>query len=250
MTRNRVLGLAAAVLAGIGIVVGTFIAGSRDNGSSAVAEALPERAISVSGHGEVLIQPDVAVLQVGVSVLDESVAAARERAATAMDKVLASVKGNGVADDDIQTTSFSIQPEYDYSDNTAKLRGFRVFNSVSIKIRKLDSASKVIDDAVAAGGDDAVVNGISFEVEDSKAAIKKARELAMADARDKAEQLATLGSVTLGDPISINESGGYAPPPVYYEEAMRSAAPAGGPTPVQPGQLSVSVDVGVSYAIK
>ena len=161
MTRNRVLGLAAAVLAGIGIVVGTFIAGSRDNGSSAVAEALPERAISVSGHGEVLIQPDVAVLQVGVSVLDESVAAARERAATAMDKVLASVKGNGVADDDIQTTSFSIQPEYDYSDNTAKLRGFRVFNSVSIKIRKLDSASKVIDDAVAAGGDDAVVNGIT-----------------------------------------------------------------------------------------
>ncbi len=247
MGKSTRLTTAAVLAAGAAIVIAVFIAGSRDGDSDAAAAELPPRSISVSGHGEVLIAPDVAVLNVGVSVLAATVAQAREQAAGSMQKVIDALKANGVVDQDIQTTAFSIQPEYDYGDGKTTLRGFRVFNSVVAKIRNLDAAGKTIDDAATAGGNDAVIGGITFTVEDTKGAVKQARELAMRDARDKAEQLATLGSVALGDPLQISESGGTTPPVEY------GGGPSAAPdtkTPVQPGRLAVSVDVSVVYGMK
>ena len=239
-----------AILAGAGVAITAILAAGRGE-TKAVAENLPEqRGIAVTGHGEVFIKPDTAFVNVGVSVLAPSVAEARNKAAEEMDAVVASVKGNGVKDEDIQTTSFSIEPQYDYSANKPQLQGYRVSNTVSVRIRDLNSVGKIIDDGARAGGDDVVINGIRFTIDNNKSAIEQARKQAMDDAHDKADQLSRLGSVTLGDPITISESGGALPPPIYYDAARYAAAPAEKSTVVEPGQLSVSVDVAVTYSIK
>ncbi len=248
MQSNKVLTMAISLVAGVAVVTAAFLAGSRGGDKPALAQEVGDRGISVSGHGEVLIKPDMAEINLGVSVLDETVVAARDRAAASMDKIIASLKANGIQDEDIQTTGFSIQPEYDYSSNSPVLKGYRVLNTVSAKVRAIDSAGKAIDDAVTAGGNDTVVNMISFTVSDDKAAIRQARERAMADAREKAGQLATLASVTLGDPMAISESGGFMPPPMFYGVKGGEFAAADS-TAILPGQLTVSVDVTVTYGI-
>src|SRR4030042_730257 len=141
--------------------------------------------ISVSGEGKVSGAPDVAVLTLGVSALAPTVKDARDQAATAMNGVVDSIKGNGVDDKDIQTTQFSIYPEYDYRGDTQELRGFRVTNIVTVKIRNIDNTSKVIDDAVAAGGDLTGIQGLDFTIDDPSELRDEARPRAGEAAQPK-----------------------------------------------------------------
>jgi hypothetical protein len=203
--------------------------------------------ISVSGEGKVSGAPDIAVLTLGVSVLAPSVKDARDQAASAMNGVVDSIKGNGVDGKDIQSTQFSIQPEYDYRGDTQELRGYRVTNIVTAKLRNIDNASKIIDDAVAAGGDLTQVQGIDFTIDDPDKLQDEARGEAMKDAQTKAERLADLAGVKLGKPISISESGAPSPMPL-----SRNAAELGGEasTPIEPGEMEVTLDVQVLYAIE
>src|SRR5262245_30297064 len=114
--------------------------------------------ISSAGTGKVVGTPDTVLLQLGVDVERPAVDAAREQAANSMQLAVASLKSNGVEDKDIRTVQFSVQPQYDFSTgNRQTLRGYRVSNVVNVKVRKVDSASKIIDDATKASGNDAVV---------------------------------------------------------------------------------------------
>ncbi len=164
--------------------------------------------ITVSGHGEVDVPPDIGFVDVGVQSTAPNVADAREAAATAATKVIDSIKANGVDSKDVQTTNLSIQPNYDYSrpNEGPKLTGYTVTNTVEAKVRKLDSLSKVIDDATAAGGNDVRLQGIRFGIDKEDQPKQDAREKAMADAKAKAEQLAQLGGVSLGAPVTISET--------------------------------------------
>jgi uncharacterized protein YggE len=204
--------------------------------------------ITVSGHGEVQVPPDTAVFTVGVQVTATTVADARERAAKAADAVISSVKKNGVDEKDIRTTGLSIQPVFDYKNGTEpRITGYQVTNQVTVKVRKLDNVSKVVDDAAAAGGDDVRLQGISFVVDDDEKPIQQAREAAMKDAKAKADQLAKLGGVELGDPLTIAESQGATP---IFEDRSAAAPAADVATPIQPGTNTVSVDVNVRWQIK
>jgi uncharacterized protein YggE len=212
----------------------------------------PEHSISVNGEGKVTARPDVAMITLGVSSLAPSVAEARESAAASLDAMIATIKGNGVDDKDIQTQQLSIQPEYDYRGETQTLRGFRVSNSVTAKVRNIDNTGKVVDDAVTAGGNNATIQGIGFTIDDPKELQSQAREAAVRDARAKAETLASAGGVDIGDPIQINE-GAFAIP--YYSGAEqyaadRSAAGALAPTPIEAGELDVVVNVSVTWQLK
>ncbi|MEE8369285.1 MAG: SIMPL domain-containing protein [Dehalococcoidia bacterium] len=205
--------------------------------------------ISVSGTGSVTADADTALLSMGVSVQADTAREARDRAATAMSDLLDSVRGNGVDADDIKTTQFSISPRFDYSrSGEPRIIGYWVNNSVSVKVRDLDSLSAVIDDAVEAVGDPIRINRISFTVDDRAAFISEARAGAMAAAQSKAQELATLGGVTLGKPIAISESSGGGVPPVFFGAAR--AEDAGVATPIEPGQLEITVSVHVVYAIE
>ena len=120
----------------------------------------------MAGSGSIAGEPDIATLKLGVSVEKETVAEARETAAIAMTAVLDSLKANDIAEEDIQTERFSIYPQYDYTDNGRVLRGYRVNNTISARVRELQSLSDIIDDAAGAGGDIVVVTSIQFMIED------------------------------------------------------------------------------------
>ena len=209
-----------------------------------------EKTVRVSGTGMVAGDPDVVVLSIGVSVERDSVKQARTEAAEAMTGVIESLKANGLLDTDIQTRYFSIHQRYDYSKGRREFRGYNVTNTVSAKIRDLDTVGNVIDDAAEAGGDLVEINSIRFTIEDPTKLKMQARVEAMQDAAAKAQTLATEGGVTLGKPISISESGDYYPPgPINLEFALAADA-AAVETPIQSGQLQITVTVNVTYEIE
>src|SRR3990170_909494 len=149
--------------------------------------------ISVSGSGSVFGEPDIAVLSLGVSATADSVGAARSQAAEAMDAMLTALKEGGVADDDIQTTRFSVQPLYDYIEGRTVLRGFSVDNIVTAKIHTIDDTGKLIDAALAAGGNLSRIDSIQFTIDDPAALEDQAREKAMGEGEGKAERRGAAG---------------------------------------------------------
>jgi uncharacterized protein YggE len=209
-----------------------------------------EKTVRVTGTGRVAGPPDVVVLSIGVSVERDSVKQARTEAAEAMAGVIESLKGNGLLDPDIQTQHFSIHQRFDYSKGKREFRGYNVTNTVSAKIRDLDTVGNVIDDAAEAGGDLVEINSIQFTIDDTTTLKMQARVAAMQDAQAKAQTLATEGGVTLGKPISISESGDfYAPRPIGFDLAFAEEA-AAVDTPIQSGQLRITVTVNVTYEIE
>ena len=205
--------------------------------------------ISVTGTGEASGGPDLALLTLGVSSEEKSVKEAREKAAGAMEAVLKSLKDKGVEEKDIQTRQLSIEPQFDYGDGRQELRGFRVTNIVSAKLRDLDKVGEVIDGAAEAGGDLIQVQGLSFTIEEPDDLRAQAREEAVNEARAKAERLAELAGVKLGKPISISEEGFFQPPMPFAAAPLAREAEAV-ETPIQPGELEVSVSVSVLFAIE
>jgi len=205
--------------------------------------------ISVSGEGRVSVAPDMALLSVGASTKEDTVAAANSAVQAAMDRLLSSLKADGIVDKDIQTSQFSISPEYDYQLSEPRLTGYRVTHMLQVKVRDIDRAGEVIDDAVEAAGDLVQVGSISLTIDDTSAMAKQARELAMADAKAKAEELAQLADVELGKPISISESSYTPSPPVYYDRAVGGEALAPAQTTISTGELEVVVSVQITYGI-
>ncbi len=206
--------------------------------------------IAVSGTGTANVTPDIAVIDLGTSVTAKTVADARDQAAQSMQKVIDAVKGQGVADKDIQTTSFSIQPQYNYTqDKGQEIIGYQVTNLVTIKVRKLDSVPAVLDDAAQAGGNDVRVNNVAFTVDNPDQYLKDARDQALKNAKEHAQTLADAAGVQLGAPTSISESSSM-PQPIPYAAAAPARDAAGASTPVQPGETKLTVTVSVVYAIQ
>ena len=176
--------------------------------------------ISVNGTGSISAKPDMATIQVGVQVQNTSLDAAQAEAATKMDAVMKQLKDAGIADKDITTSQYAVSPMMNYPQNGAPtVTGYQVTNIVSVNVRDLTKAGKLIDSLVASGANS--VYGVSFGFSDPSALMKQARAAAMADAKDKAQQLATLGSVGLGAPIVIEDQGGNMPPtPDAYGSAI------------------------------
>ena len=219
--------------------------------SEVLSSPATDRTIYVTGSGSVTGEPDIATLDLGVSVEKETVAEAREEAASAMTALIASLKANNVAEKDIKTENFSIYPQYDYTDNGRILRGYRVNNTVRAKIRELATLSDVMDAAAAAGGNSIVINSIQFMIDDTTPLQTQARSLAVKDAEAKAQTLAEASGVTLGEPITITESTYFEGPPIPFataeadfDDAARTS------TPIVAGELTVTVNVTVVYEIE
>ncbi len=200
--------------------------------------------ISVSGTGEITGTPDTISVDLGVSVLGNTVDEATSKAADAANALIDSLKSNGVDPKSITTTNYSIYPEYDYRNDAQVLLGYRVNNTVRAKISDVTNSGSVIDDASKVAGDSVRVNGISFSIEDDAEMVEAAREAAWNDAFKKASQLAELSGQKLGPVISISES--VSRPPVPIDFARLEAAD--GATPIEPGTASVSIGLQVEFS--
>ena len=215
-----------------------------------VAGPAQQSGIAVTGSANVSVKPDVARLNLGVEVTDTTVAGARSHAADAMTKVQTALKAKGVQEKDIRTQSLNITPQYTQSpDRTVPpaIRGYLVSNVLQVTVRNIDSASEVLDAAVAAGGNTVRVNGISFTVDQPEQFLSQAREEAVKNARARAEVLAKAAGVTLGAARSVTESGNGGPVPL--DRAVAAPAVANAPTPVNPGEQQIQLTVSVVYDI-
>jgi hypothetical protein len=204
-------------------------------------------AITVSGTGSVFGEPDVAVLTLGVEAEAETVGEARAQAGEAMEALLSALKAGGVAEDDIQTTRFSVQPRYDFTERRQELLGFVVANLVTAKIRNIDDTGELIDAALEAGGDLTRAQNLQFTIDDPSALEDQAREEAIEEARHKAETLAEAADVALGPPRSISESGG-ARPIAFAGASLARIEDAG--TPIEAGELEVRVQVQMVFDLE
>ena len=240
--QRRMTALTVAALALLGLVAAAC--------SDTVVQTSPGgEGISVAGTGRVMVEPDVGVLNLGIEVTARTVAQARGEAAEAMQEVRDSLAANGVEDSDIQTRFFNIFPQFRFEEREApQIIGFTVNNQVEVKVRDIDRVSEILDDAIEAGGDAIRVNGISFQVDEPEQFLEEARALAMADALGRAEQLAELADVELGDAKSISESTGGGFPQPFRLEAVDTGF--GGPTPISPGEGEVVLTVFVVYETK
>jgi uncharacterized protein YggE len=209
----------------------------------------PSAGISVVGEGIVLAQPNVARVTLGAEVFDQSLTNAQTEAARRMDAVVARLKADGIADDDIRTVSFNITPQYDQRGDQSQpvLRGYQVQNLVAVRSTNVAGLGPLLDDAVSAGA--TRIFGISFESDNMEALKSQARDQAMQNATSKAQQLARDAGVSLGRPTSVEESDTGGVTPVRQLPAPQAAAPAA-TTPIQPGQLQVSTTVRVVWSIQ
>lgn len=236
-------GLAAGLLAAslVGTAVAPALAQSTDDGDTL-------RTLSVNGTGRVNAVPDVADVNIGVFEQAKEAAAASQQAADSMDAVVQALLGLGIDEKDIQTTSISLNARYDWNMEPAQVVGWEARNMVNVTVRDIEAVGDVVDAAVAAGANQ--VNGISFRVEDPTEAQSLARTAAVDDARAKADQLAADAGVEIVGIVSITESGGQQPQPIYMaRQEMAFAADAGAATPVLPGEVELGVNVFIVYEI-
>ena len=202
--------------------------------------------VTVQGHGEVKVQPDIAQLTLTVTTQSPDQAAAVRENAVRTTALLAALRGVKIANKDIQTQSYTVQPQYDAKPSPPLLTGYQVQNSVQATVRDLTKVGLVIDKATAGGASQ--VDGVSFDLSDQSAAQAKALTLAVASARRKAQVMADAAGVGLGRLLTMTEG---SPAPVYRPVfAMRAMkADAGPETPINDQQITVSADATLVYAL-
>lgn len=216
-------------------------------GPARAAEAQPPRLLTVSGAGEAAATPDEAMLSAGV--VNEARTAATALAANTekMNAVFATLKKMGIPDKAIQTSGFSVSPQYPPYDSKEPqyIAGYQVSNTVTVKVDDLTKLGTALDALVRSGANQ--VNGVSFAIRDPKPLLARAREEAVKDATAKAETYAKAAGVTLARIVSIGESGAEVPHPA----AMRvMALDASGPVPTAPGEETVSATVTIAWEIQ
>ncbi len=219
--------------------------------------------ISVSGEGEVFAVPDTATFSVTVQENGKDVKTAQDAATKKSNDIVAYLKQQGIDDKDVQTTDYSVNPQYDYSSQgiacpqygycppgKQTISGFQVSQTLTVKVRDTTKAGDILSGVGSRGASS--VSGLSFTVDDEKGLEVQARGKAIDDARAQADVLATQLGVSLVRIIGYEEGGRGGP--VYYAKAsagMAMDAASIPPSPAIPvGQNKITSDVTVTYEIR
>ncbi|SEQ04537.1 hypothetical protein SAMN05428969_1689 [Devosia sp. YR412] len=210
--------------------------------------------ITIEGHGEVLAAPDMAQINSGVTTQGATAREALDANSAAMAELIAELKASGIEARDIQTSGFSVNPNYVYSDERdangyslpPKINGYQVANTVTVTVRALDTLGAILDKSVTIGAN--TVNGVTFSVADPSALYDEARKAAFADARTKAELYATAAGGTLEEINSISESQSFNSPQPVAMYSMRAEAAAD--VPVEGGELAFAINVNVQWELE
>ncbi len=210
----------------------------------------PQRNLSVSGTGTANLTPDMAYINIGVHTEKQTAAKAVAENNTQTQKVIQALTDAGIDQKDIRTTNFSIYPNDKYDPQTGQPTGERTYvvdNTVMVTVRDLTKLGGLLDTVVQAGAN--TVSSIQFDVADKDKALAPARDAAVKDANAKAQELAASAGVQLGELISVS----YQDTPVspmYDVRGAGGAAAQASAVPIQPGQLTFTVTVNETYAIK
>ncbi len=220
----------------------------------ALAEGQSDAMISVSGEGEAMLAPDMAVVSLTVTREAKTAREALDASSAAMREVIAAMRAAGIAERDLQTQNFSIQPRYVYpktnkqADNAPRIVAYQVSNSLGVRVRDIARVGEVLDTAIRLGVNDG--GQLQLTNDDPGAALEKARVAAVKDALEKAETLARAAGVKTGDIISLSEhSVSPRPRPMMAAEMSMSRAAADA-VPIAGGENSYRVNVQLTIAIE
>ena len=212
---------------------------------TAQAEAA-SRYITVSAEGSVKVTPDAVKVMGQVTVVDGTNAGALAKANTSSAAVRKALIANGVSTKDIATTSLTVYPEYNYTQDKGSVQiGYRASQSFTVVVKNAANAGAVVDAIAAAGGDYLQLQGVSPFVLDNTKATESAREAAVKNAKAKAASYAKLMGVKLGKVNYLTEGGAIYNPPIYG--VMKAAADSA--TVIDLGTQDVSVSISVQWAL-
>lgn len=220
----------------------------------------PGNTISVSGYGEAVAVPDIATFSFSVVSEKPTVAAAQAEATQKANATTDYLKSAGIDEKDIQTSDYSVSPMYDYVNRSCVggycpggeqvLRGYQVRQTTTVKVRDTEKAGELLGGVGDKGATE--VSGLNFTFDDPNQVEDEARQEAIADAKQKAQELARQLGVSLVRVVSFNESGGGYPVPYVYgrggaetSQAMDAKAPD-----ISVGQNKVVSNVSVTYEIR
>lgn len=243
--RALVGGIAVLVLLLVLAVLAAYALGSLRHGRAG------DQAVTVAGTGKVTVVPDLLVVDLAVKVTRPTNAEALAAGNAVQKRVVAALGKAGVATKDIRTTGFSINPHYVYDRNGERTDGYDAEHAIRVYARDLDSAGRVLGDAVTAGGDAVQVRNTRLTLSDKDEAMDEAREKAVKDARSRAKAYAAAGGRELGKVVRIREreaSSGYTPVPAADSAALLKEA--GGTVPIEPGEQKLRVDVEVVFELE
>lgn len=208
------------------------------------------RTLSVSGSGDAYLAPDIAYVYVGVHTEKQTAAEAVDENTAQTQTLIQAIKDFGVDAKDIRTTNFSIYPMDRFDPLTGQPSGektYAVDNTVYVTVRDLEKLGDLLDTAVQAGAN--TVNSVQFDVAEKNEALKQARAQAVKDAESQAQSLAQAAGLSLGEIQSIGFSEA-SPYPVFGGKGGGGGAVAEAAVPIQPGQLTFTVSVNITYALK
>jgi uncharacterized protein YggE len=239
----RATALSALILAG-----SAAAASAQDQaGPAPVAadNAFRATTFTFSASGETAIAPDMATISLGVTTDGATAGEALKANSARMSQVIAALKKGGIEARDIQTSGLNINPQYVYKEGEApRLTGYQVSNQVTVIVRDLSRLGQAIDATVNAGAN--TVGGIAFGLQNPDAAEDAARMDAVKALQHKAELYARATGYRIVRLVTLNEGGGYQPPPPMPMAVRGFAKDA---TPVEAGELKVRIEVSATYEV-
>lgn len=213
------------------------------------ASARQPTLLTLNVEGRTTRVPDVAEVSGGVVTVAPTAAAAMTENAERMTAVVAAVRKAGIADRDIQTSGLSLQPQYRYENNQPPvLTGYQATNTVNLRIRRIADTGKLLDTLVKVGANQ--INGPTFRVDDSDAALDEARQAAIKTAKARAELYARSTGLNVRRIVTIAEGGGFQPEPrPMMARMMADSAPATA-APVAPGEVALSINLTTVFELE
>jgi len=213
----------------------------------ASAEQVERPSVTVIGHAEMAVVPDTAYISLGIVTTASDVAKAKAENDATMNRIYTAVELLGINKEQIQTSGFSIQPQYKQNtknDDATVISGYRVQNTVTVKVTDFAQISQVIDASSQAGANQ--INGLRFAVNDESSLKDQLLAKAILDGKHKAALIAeTLGG-SLGQATSVNLNG-YSSP--MSENVRLYKADMASSTPISAGTLSISADVNMAFQL-
>lgn len=204
--------------------------------------------ISVTGFGQASGVPDTAMIQLGVSILGNDVTSAINDSNATMEAITAALGELGIPPENILTSNFNVWPEdrgVFESEPSGLSRQFRVESTLQVKVAGTDKSGEVLQASLEAGANN--IYGLTFSIDDSSALVSEARAAAIADAKDRAAEIAEELGVELGDALIIAES--TSGMPQFSGLAFAESAVGGGAPPLSPGETTVSAQISITFAI-
>jgi uncharacterized protein YggE len=251
MDRNVTLSVRWLMVSGLVALalVAAYLVGNARGDPAHAESSAPARTVTVTGVGHVSVVPDQLGFDLGVDVTRDDLNTALADSNAAMKQVVDTLKAAGVADEDVQTTDLSMNPQYSRRRGEPTVfKGYRVSQTVTVVVEDLTKASDIVTAAVSAGGTGVRLNGLRLQVGDPESALTPARSDAFEQAKAKAEEYAADTGRELGEVVKVSDAGdqGFDQELAY----ARSAADAAGSIPFQSGQQDLTASVVVVFELE